>query len=57
MKQFIMRTIHKLITGFKNAFNLNETKKSPQLIAVTQADFCQNMAITDYYCSESNLFI
>ncbi|NRT11616.1 hypothetical protein [Flavobacterium sp. 14A] len=52
-----MRTIQTLISGFKNAFNLNQTKKSPQLIAVTQESFCQNMAITDYYCNESNLFI
>jgi hypothetical protein len=52
-----MQTIQTLITGFKNAFNLNQTKTSPQLIAINQESFCQNMAITDYYCNESNLFI
>lgn len=53
----IMRTIQTLITRFRKAFNLNETKKSPQLIAINQESFCQNMAINDYYCNENNLFI
>jgi IS1 family transposase len=34
-----------------------KTQKTPQLIAVTQENFCQNMTITDYYCDENNLFI
>ncbi|MEZ7499035.1 hypothetical protein QO200_09800 [Flavobacterium sp. Arc3] len=52
-----MKTIHTIIGGFKNILGLNTPTETPQLIAVTQENFCQNLAITDYYCDESNLFI
>ncbi|UQD54851.1 hypothetical protein [Flavobacterium sp. K5-23] len=53
----IMKTIHTIIEGFKTVLGLNVPKKTPQLIAITQDSFCQNLAITDYYCDENNLFI
>tara|TARA_R110002124_G_scaffold12360_6_gene58703 strand:- start:1259 stop:1417 length:159 start_codon:yes stop_codon:yes gene_type:complete len=52
-----MKTIHTIIEGFSSILGLKSTKKTPQLIAVNQESFCHNMAITDYYCDESNLFI
>lgn len=52
-----MKTIQTIIGGFKNILGLNTPTETPQLFAVSQDIFCQNMAITDYYCDESNLFI
>jgi hypothetical protein len=52
-----MKTIHTIIAGFKNILSLNTLNETPQLIAVTQDNFCQNLAITNYYCDENNLFI
>jgi hypothetical protein len=53
----IMKRIHTIITDFAAILGLKNTEKTPQLIAVTQENFCQNMTITDYYCDENNLFI
>jgi hypothetical protein len=53
----IMKTIQTIITDFAAILGLNTIKETPQLIAVTQENFCQSMAITDYYCDENNLFI
>ncbi|WP_198554687.1 hypothetical protein [Flavobacterium sp. ALD4] len=52
-----MKTIRAIVEGFKSVLGLSSTKETPQLIAVTQENFCQNMTITDYYCDESNLFV
>jgi hypothetical protein len=52
-----MKTIQTIITDFAAILGLNTIKETPQLIAVTQENFCQSMAITDYYCDENNLFI
>ncbi|MBX9888006.1 MAG: hypothetical protein K2Y30_08755 [Flavobacteriaceae bacterium] len=52
-----MKTIHTIIKGFASILSNRSIKKTPQLIAVNQESFCQNMGITDYYCNESNLFI
>jgi hypothetical protein len=53
----IMKTIQTIITGFKKVLGIKTLNKTPQLIALTQEHFCQNMTITDYYCDENNLFI
>jgi hypothetical protein len=53
----VMKTIHAIIGGFKNILSLKTVNETPQLIAVTQDNFCHNLAITDYYCDENNLFI
>ncbi|WP_143031821.1 hypothetical protein [Flavobacterium gillisiae] len=53
----IMQTIQTIIASFRNILGLKTIKNTPQLIAINQESFCQNMAITDYYCNESNLFI
>lgn len=53
----IMKTIQTIIGSFRNILRLNTIKETPQLIAISQENFCQNMAITDYYCDENNLFI
>ncbi|MGO4819790.1 hypothetical protein [Flavobacterium sp. W22_SRS_FP1] len=52
-----MKTIHKIIEGFKNILGFNALNKTPQLIPVTSDNFCQNMANTDNCCDENNLFI
>jgi hypothetical protein len=52
-----MKTIHTIIVGFKNILGLNVPTETPQLMAITQDNFCQNTAIRDYYCDENNLFI
>ena len=53
----IMKTKHTIFEGFKTFLGLSSPKETPQLIAVPQVNFCQNMAIKDYYCDENNLFI
>ena len=53
----IMKTIQTIIGSFRNILRLNTIKETPQLIAISQENFCQNMAITDYYCDENNLFL
>jgi hypothetical protein len=52
-----MKTIYTIIVGFKNILGPNAPTETPQLIAVTQDNSCQNLAITDYYSDENNLFI
>jgi hypothetical protein len=52
-----MKTIQTIIGSFKTVLGQKTKKHTPQLIAVNQESFCQNMGITDYYCNESNLFI
>jgi hypothetical protein len=52
-----MKTIHTIVEGFKTILGLSAAKEIPQLIAVSQEKFCQNMAIKGYYCDENNLFI
>jgi len=52
-----MKTMHTIIEGFKKILGFNAPNKTPQLIAVTQDNFCQNMASTDNCCDENNLFI
>jgi hypothetical protein len=42
-----MKRIHTIITDFAAILGLKTHKKTPQLIAVTQENFCQNMTITD----------
>jgi hypothetical protein len=53
----IMKTIQTIIESFATILGLNTKKGAPQLIAVTQEKFCQNMSISDYYCDEGNFFI
>jgi hypothetical protein len=52
-----MKTIDTIIEGFTSILGLKSTKKTPQLVAINQESFCQNLGITDYHCNESNLFI
>jgi hypothetical protein len=52
-----MKTIHTIIESLKSVLGLNTLSKAPQLIAATQDNSCQNLAIRDYYCDENNLFI
>ncbi|WP_016989043.1 hypothetical protein [Flavobacterium sp. ACAM 123] len=52
-----MKKIYTFIINLTTILGLTAIKEAPQLIAVNQESFCQNMAITDYYCDENNLFI
>jgi hypothetical protein len=52
----IMKTIQTIIGSFRNILRLNTIKETPQLIELVKKIFCQNMAITDYYCDENNLY-
>ena len=50
-----MKTIATLKQAFRNLLGLTQNK--PQLIAITQTDFCNKLDFNDYYCNENNLFI
>lgn len=52
-----MKKIKTILLRFKSYFGNKQISEKPQLIAITQENFCHIMAITDYYYNESNLFI
>jgi hypothetical protein len=52
-----MKTIHTIIASIKDFLGLGTPKETPQLIAVIQENFCQNVASTTNCCDENNLFI